>query len=494
MSDTINFPYYPSSNRVPGTYADVDPSKANTAQVNPRTILVGQMLAGGLAVANTPVLVESLGQVGLLTGVGSMLYEMVKQYLSSDTYGELWILPVADPTGAAATGTLTLTGSGFSTGILSLDIGGIYLPVPVMIGDTLTTIAARLVALVAATPDCPVTAANAAGVVTFTAKQVGLLGNDIDIRLNYLGPLGGQASVTGLGTAIVAMSGGTGTISPSTWTAAQAALTDAQYDFVCMPYTDTASLSAWDTFFNFATGRWSWVQMIYGGYFTAQRGTPGTLQTFGLSRNSPFGSCLGFYDCPAPSWIVATEFTAQCASSLRVDPNRPLQDIVLNLPAPPATSAIIRSNRNTLLYSGISTYTINRAGQMILERACTFYQLNTAGSPDNSMLDVETMYGTALLIRDWKQEMQRLFPRSKLFIDGTPIPAGAAATSAQQIRIATIAWYRRECANLNGQDPDGFAAATLEQNAGGGLVKALLPFILPNQLRAIAGLVQFTKP
>ena len=90
--------------------------------------------------------------------------------------------------------------------------------------------------------------------------------------------------------------------------------------------------------------------------------------------------------------------------------------------------------------------------------------------------------------------MQRLFPRSKLFIDGTPIPAGAMATSAQLIRIATTAWYRNECLNGNAQNPDGFAAAILSQNAGNGLVKTLLPFILPNQLRAIAGLAQFTKP
>jgi phage tail sheath gpL-like len=489
-TSTINLPYYQVSNRTPGVFADVDGSKANTAIVNARALLVGQMLAGGLGVVNQPVLVESLQQVGLLTGVGSMLYEIVKQYRVSDTAGELWILLLADPAGSPAVGTVTVTAATAAAGLINLYIGGILLAIPTMVGDTATTIGARAVALAAVTPDCPAVLTAAAGVLTATAKHVGLLGNDIDLRVNYLGALGGEALPAGITVALVAMAGGTGV---PVMTLAQAALTDALYDFVAMPYTDAASLTSWDAFFNFQSGRWSWNQMLYGGYFTAQRGTPGALQTFGLTRNGPNGSCLGFYDCPDPCWVVAAEYTAQCASSLRNDPNVPLQNIPLNLHAPPATSAIIRTLRNTLLYSGISTYTIVQ-GQMVLERACTFYQVNAAGSADNAYLDVETMYGLALLIRGWKQEMQRLFPRSKLFIDGTPIPAGAMATSADQIRIATIAWYRTECANLNAQDPDGFAAAAMDQNTGNGLVKALLPFILPNQLRDIAGIAQFTKP
>jgi phage tail sheath gpL-like len=497
MSDTINLPYYQVSNRTYGVFADVDGSKANTAIVNARALLVGQMLAGGTGVVNAPILVESLQQVGLLTGVGSMLYEMVKQYRVTDTAGELWILILADPTGQAATGSLVLSSPGpyTSSGLIALYIGGVVVSIPVNVGDTGSALLARTIAAINAVPDVAAVAsastAAAATTITLTAKHVGLLGNDIDLRFNYQGALGGETFAAPF--TITAMTGGAGAPSASVWSAAQAALTDALYDFVGMPYDDAASLSSWDTFFNFQSGRWSWNQMLYGGYFTAQRGAPGALQTFGLSRNGPNGSCLGFYDCPDPCWVVAAEYTAQCASSLRNDPNVPLQNLTMNLHAPPATSAIIRTLRNTLLYSGISTYTIVQ-GQMVLERACTFYQENAAGAADNSYLDVETMYGTALLIRDWRQEMLRLFPRSKLFIDGTPIPAGAMATSAAQIRIATIAWYRTECANLNGQDPDGFAAACLAQNTGNGLVKALLPFILPNQLRAIAGLVAFTKP
>jgi phage tail sheath gpL-like len=180
--------------------------------------------------------------------------------------------------------------------------------------------------------------------------------------------------------------------------------------------------------------------------------------------------------------------------SLRNDPNTPLQNIVLNFRAPPFTSSFVRSVRNTMLYDGISTYTVNRAGQVVLERAVTMYQINTAGAPDTSYLDVETMYGTMLLIRAWQAEMERLFPRAKLFQDGNAIPAGSNVTTAAQIRLSTIAWYRNEAAAGNAQDPDIFAAAVIAQNAGNGLVSELLPFLLPQQLRQIAAVVQFTKP
>ncbi len=490
-SNSINLPYYPATNRTPGTFADADGSKANTATTQDRTLLLGQMLATGTAPPNVPQLFTSLAAAGLLFGIGSMIYQMLEQYEQTDTFGEVWAVGLPDPSGTKATGTITLTAGTLGTGTLNQYIGGYAYPTTVLAGDTVTTIAARLVALITVNPDSPVTATASAGVVTLTAKHVGLLGNDIDIRTNYLGALGGESSVSGLTVTSVAMNGGTGVPSLTT---AIANLGDVTYDYVGLPYADTASLNAIDAFFNFSVGRWSWQQMLYGGAFTAQRGTPGSLVTFGQARNGPNVSVLGFYDSPDPSWVVAADYTATCAVSLRADPNRPLQEIVMSWAAPPRTSGFTRSIRNALLYDGISTYKINRAGQVVLERACTTYQLNTAGLPDNSYLDVETLYGTAFLIRSWQAEMTRLFPRYKLFQDGNAIPAGSDATTAHQIKIATIAWYRAQCALGNAQNPDEFAAAVLAQNAGNGLVKELLPFMLPQQLRQIAGDVQFTKP
>ena len=490
MSNSISFPYYPAANRTYGVFADVDGSRANTALFRQRALLIGQRLAG-TADDDMPVLVTGLAQAGSLWGVGSMLYESIAQYLKADSFGELWAGSVAAPAGTAATGSLTVTVAQLGAGLATVYIGGVAFPVPVLAGDTAAQIATRIAAVVNADPHSPVAAAAVATAVNLTARHVGLLGNDIDIRLNYLGALGGEFPVPGLTLAIVPMSGGTGT--PSL-TALLANTGDITFDFVGLPFSDTASLQAMDAYFNFATGRWSWQSMLYGGYFTAARGTPGQLAAFGSARNGPNGSCLGVFDTPDPLWLVAADYCAVCAVSLRVDPNRPLQNLVMNFQAPPRTSSFVRSLRNTMLYDGISTYTVNRAGQVILERAVTFYQTNPAGQADNAFLDVETLYGTAALIRSWQQEMLRLFPRAKLLGDDNPIPGGSSATSALQIRIATIAWYRDQCAQGNAQNPNDFAREIIAQNAGNGLVKELLPVILPNQLRQIAAKVAFTKP
>lgn len=491
MSGSISLPYYSLSNRTFGVFADIDGSKANTSLFQQRSIVIGQMLPPGPAMAGVPVLITSLVQAAGLFGLASMLYAMVKQAKGQDPFGELWALPLADPAGTAASGTTTLAGTATASGTLALYYGGWLVPVPVNVGDTAAVLAARWLAIAATMPELPVTSTAAGAVITHTARHVGVLGNDLDLRQNYLGAPGGEYAVAGITVAFTPMAGGSGV--PSGLAAALAALNEKTFDFFGLPYTDTASLNAMDAFLSEVSGRWCWQQMLFGAYFTAARGTPGVLQPFGTARNGKFGTCLGVFDTPDPIWLVAADYMANCAVSLRADPNQPLQNIALGFKPPPFASRFNRSIRNTMLYSGISTFTVV-SGVVILERACTFYQVNNAGAPDNSFLDVETIYGLAYLLRRWQNRMITLFPRKKLVQDGTTIPPGSNLVSPSTIKFATISWYREECDAGNAQDPDGFARTVISQNAGNGLDKELLPFVLVNQLREIAALAQFSKP
>ena len=493
MVNSITFPFYPSSNRTYGVFADVDGSRANTALFQQRSLLLADSFETGQAATNAPYLVEGLQHAGRLWGVGSVLYQMVEQYLRGDTFGELWGIGLGSAGANRASGTATVSApaGGLGTGQAPLSVGGRVYPVSVLAGDAPAAVAARLAALVNADANRVADATAAGAAVTLTARAGGLLGNDIDLRLLDPTSVGGASATLPAAVALVPFAGGAGVPSLDT---ALANCGDMTFDFIGVPYTEAAALGALDAFLGFGVGRWSWQSMLYGGYFSAARGTPGQLAALGQTRNSPFGSILGVFDTPDPVWVVAADYAARCAASLRANPNTPLQNILMGFKAPPVKSGFVRSLRNTLLYDGISTYTVNRAGQVVLERAITTYQTNTAGIPDNAYLDVETMYGTTRLIRDWQAEMIRLYPRSKLLEDGNAIPAGSNATTAQQIRLATIAWYRQECEAGNAQDPDQFARAVIAQNAGNGLVKELLPFFLPQQLRQVAGLVRFEKP
>ena len=487
----INFTHYPDSNRVPGIYVEMDPSQANTATVLQSTLLIGQKSATGTAVADTPIQVQSVAQVLTLCGQGSVLAAMAQRYLQRDPFADLWLLPVADPAaGTAATGTITVTGPATASGTLNIYIGGQRVQVGVSTGDTATVIAGNINAAVNADDDLAVTSAAASGVVTLTALNKGLLGNDIDLQTNYLGSAGGEYPVPGVTLAFAAMAGGT---SNPLLTNGLANLSSHPYDFVCTPYTDTTSLNALQAFFADDVGRWSWEEMIYGGGFSAFRGTLGACTAFGTARNDQHMSVLAFNGSPDPVWLWAAEYCAAAAASLRADPGVPLQYINTGLLAPPVADQWTLGERNTLLYDGLSTASVGQDGTVILERAATTYQRNAAGAPDDSYLDVETMYGLMFVARDLTNYLLTRYARKKLVSDTTPILAGSNCVNAPMIKASVIMEYRALQSAGYVQNADTFAKGVVVENAGNGLVKILAPVDLVNQLRQIAILLQFRK-
>jgi phage tail sheath gpL-like len=487
----INFTYYPTSNRVPGIFVEMDPSQANTATVLQRSLILGNMLAAGSAPPNIPFEVSSLAQVQAAVGRGSILCQMAAAYLTADNFGDLWLLPLADnPAGQAAAGTLTVAGPATAPGTLNLYLGGVLVQAPVNLADTATVIAAALVAAIAANPDLAVTAAAAAGVITVTANNAGETGNGVDMRLNYYGQGGGEYTPAGVTVTIAPMSGGTG--NPDI-TGGLANLSDQTFDFILTPYTDTVSLDALETFLNDATGRWSWEQMLYGGAFAAFVGSLGQCTAFGNARNDQHMSVIAYDNSPDPPWIWAAQIGASCAASLRADPGMPLQYIATTLKAPPVQSRWTIGERNTLLYDGMSTFRVGDDGTVIIERMCTTYQRNLAGAADDSYLDVETMYGLMYVARDLSNYLLTRYARKKLVSDTTPILAGSNCVSAQLIKASTVSEYRALEAGGYVQNSDIFAANIVAENAGSGLVKILAPVDLVNQLRQIAILLQFSK-
>src|SRR5215472_18524422 len=82
----ITFPNRPVSNRTPGVFADLDPSKANTTLFQQRTLIIGQTnppsasspIASGAY--NLPQINTSVADAKAKYGTGSMLALMVVAY------------------------------------------------------------------------------------------------------------------------------------------------------------------------------------------------------------------------------------------------------------------------------------------------------------------------------------------------------------------------------------------------------------------------------
>lgn len=494
----IPFSNIPADWRLPLFFAEVDNSHANSGGQNQPAVIIGQITATGNAVPNVPVLCTGVADAIVKGGQGSMIARMVASYRANDPSGELWLLPLSDAGGAvAAIGTFEFTHVATGAGTLPLYIAGRFVPQPIATTQTLAQLATALAALVNTFVDLPVTAAvdgvNPA-MVNLTAKNKGLVGNDVDVRVAYRGSQGGEVVPAGLTYTIVAVGTATAGATNPTLTTALANCADKPFDFIVMPYTDATSLDALKVFLNDATGRWSYDRQVYGQYLAALRGTVGALQTAGAARNDPHGSIMGFYDAPnmCDEWAAAVFGAA--AVPLRADPGRPVQTIAVNgLLAPPLISRFAAVDRNTLLHSGISTFTVGADGSLALENVITTYQKNSFNQPDTSFLEIETLYLLMFFLRDQAALVTTRFARMKLAADGTRLAAGSSVVTPKIIGQALIARYRElEFAGIV-QQSDAYAAGLIVQiNAGNpNRVDVLSPAVLIGQLRMLALLAQF---
>jgi len=477
-------------------WASIDNSQANSAQAVQRTLLIGQMLSAGSAADSIAVPCGSAQMAIELAGAGSMLAEMARVYMDNDTAGDVYLLPLADGADdAAATGSIAISAVPTANGVLSLYIAGTRVPVTLITTDTAEVIGTDIAAAINAMASLPVTAesavASGTATVTLTAKNKGDTGNSIDLRLNYQGTAGGEQTPAGLGIVLTAMSGGAGT---PDMTDGLASLKDKAFDFIVLPYNDTTSLDTLKLFMNDSTGRWSYQKQIYGHVFATATGTYGQLTAKGETRNNQHESLMGVYDSPSPAYLWSAAYTGAVAGSLRTDPGRPVQTLpVYSVLAPPVISQFDQPERNNLLHSGIASYTVQDDGTVQVENLITTYQKNAWGSPDNSYLEVETMFTLMYVTRDLKTLITSKFGRMKLVDDGTRFRAGAPIVTPKIIKGELLSRYTQLEFEGFVQDSDAFASGLLvtKSKDNPNRVDVLWDGILVNQLRIVALINQF---
>lgn len=434
----------PASWNLPLFWAVVDGSQAGNLNDVKRALLVGQMFstgsAKGTAALNVPVAVGSLALAGQMFGIGSMLYRMVKAFLQVNTTQQLWCLPVAEPTGTTASGTITIT-AGTAGGLLTGYIAGQKVQLVVGSTDTAATIATNFAAAINAIAEMPVTAAASAAVVTVTSKWIGLTANDIGIVFNYLGTAGGESFPTGLSVQIGAMAGGTG--SP-TFTAAISAIQSMVYDYVGMPYNDAATQAVWNIEYGFGSGgRWDYTRQQYGFVVNVARDTYANLMTWGLAQNSPVISTMALEtDAPAPVWEVGAAYCGLAALGFSDDPALPLQTLeFLGLLPARLQYRFSQTQLNSLTNSGLAVMAVNANGNYAIMREATQYQLNAYGQSDTAFGLLTVLSTLAELLARLKSAITTKYPRVKLIPDGTKIGPGQKAVTPTDIKAELIAEY-----------------------------------------------------
>jgi phage tail sheath gpL-like len=485
----ISFNTISSNLRIPLVFGEVSNEKAGYFVQNSRVLLIGQSVN---AITEEPVLIQSIDHAKSLFGTGSMLARLVDYFRRNNDFSELWVLPLNDVSGGtAATRTITYTGSATGSGTISLYIAGDLLQVPVVIGDSPTTLAAATVAAITAAKDVPFTATSALGVVTLTAKNKGTIGNSIPVVLNFRGKLANEITPDGITVAISAASGGA---TDPTISSKLSLLGDQDFMYYGHVYSDTSSIAAFTAFLNDDTGRWSPLKAQYGHAWTAKPETSSALVTLGNAINDQHHSLFG-YETGVPNSVtdVVGAILGKVANALSIDPARTVQTLRLNgIIAPKEADRFTATTRNTLLWNGIATVKHN-VSDVQIERSVTTYQKNNYDQADPSYLDVETLTTLAYMQKALTYRFTQKFPRMKLAADGTKFGFGQAIVTPKDLFAELVAQYSEWETQGIVQEMKKFKTASFVELDGNdpNRVNILFAPYLVNNLRVIAIKTEF---
>jgi phage tail sheath gpL-like len=401
-SPNISFDQITASIRKPGKYFEFNTKLAvRTLPSNlQRVVLIGQRLTAGSVPALMPVDVFSDEQAATNFGAGSIAHLMSRAAITANPYAPLTVIAVDDHAeGIAATGTITLAGAVTSMGIATAYICDERVDVVVDSDATPTAVATALTAAVNAAQDLPVTATNAAGVITLKARHKGAAGNGIVV----------SASTTAKGLTVSVSGMSAGDLDPDL-APAFAAIFAAGYNLVALPFTTAESLGALRTHLE-AVGS-PMEQRDALGF----AGWPGTLAAGGTLAddvNSGLISIAWHNDSVRSAGEIAAGYAAVVSSE--EDPARPLNTLeIKGLDVTPVTSRPGRVEQENALNNGLTPLEGGPGNRVQIVRAITTYTQDAQGVADISLLDLTTMRTLHYARKALRERIALRFPREKL--------------------------------------------------------------------------------
>lgn len=497
---TIEFNNIPTTLRTPGSYNEIDNSRALKGLfANPHVaLIIGQKVSEGSAALLELKSITNDSLPNSFFGAGSILARMCNIFKLNNPNTELKAIAVSDNgAGVAASGRIhtsyALSANGGSTGgagTYHLMINGTQLDIAMTSAWSVTDVNSAIVDAVNADSTLPVVAStNATSAVLLSAVQVGILGNYIDFRDNYYDGQSLPAAFSGDSVFMSAMQGGDGNPDiGSIW----AVIDNEQFHYIIQPYTDSANLTEIEDELD---DRFGPLIDKQGHGFVGYRGTQASCTTIGNSRNSPHNTIMGAYESPISPEEWGAALGGVAAFYLNQDPARPLQTLELEGVLPPPTqNQFTRSERDILLYDGIATFIVS-SGKVLIERCITTYQTNALGIADASYLDIQTMATLNEIRYQYKARMVNKFisQRFKLADDTFPIQPGQKIVTPKIIKDESIALFSLLRDNGLIENLDEFIDNIVVErdSTDTNRVNALLPPDLINQFRILAARIEF---
>lgn len=211
-----------------------------------------------------------------------------------------------------------------------------------------------------------------------------------------------------------------------------------QYHWIVNPYTQDAVLDALKVEMD---DRWHAMSQNDGRVFMVFSDTYEASRAFCKTQNSPHFVTLPLFNLETEKHIALAIFAGVATYSLAIDPARPLQE--LSLPKiKVGANQPKREERNTLLYSGASTYTVQFDGTVQLERVITMYQRNAQGFQDDAYLDVCVPETLSRIRQLQRFTIMSKFVRFKLAKSAQHYGAGQRIVTPAMIKAELLALYK----------------------------------------------------
>jgi len=271
-------------------------------------------------------------------------------------------------------------------------------------GDANTTIASALSSAIAAKPDLPVTAAVAAGVVTLTARNKGLCGNQIGLGYELAG-------TTGVTVAVIAMA--SGATNPSVQDALTPVFAD-KYDIIVTPFNNQTDLTTLKNHLDSVSGP---LEQRPGIAVYGMNGLLADATTLAGQINSGriLSAYLRYTTTKRKSMPYEIASAMAAVTAYEEDPARPLNTLELkSIANPEVGDRLSRTEQESCLYNGVTPLEVGSGETVQVVRAVSTYTKDAQNISDTSLLDITTIRTLDYVRKACRERVALRFPREKL--------------------------------------------------------------------------------
>lgn len=374
-----------------------------------RVLLLAHTTDDGTLADNVPTFPASIKEARELCGSGAMLFDMYRHAVLSGA-SDVWIMSVAE-TGVAETRTIQITDVPATGGVGKIRIAGELLTVEIGAGDTASTVASAMAALINGYYDLltdaelPFTATAATDTVTLTARHKGSIFNAVDVYV----PADSDNSFSGNTTIAV---GVTGSGVPN-MSAALGGIDEDPFDWIISPFSDATNMGRYKALLSDLSGRWAWNRQNYGHIFTVKVGSTADITTHGAAYDTRHLTTVPMFsdagnETPPWAWVTGMicRTTNWLSDGVTGGVSRNQTGLVCEtLRAPRVRSTWPNySTRDTFLKIGISSWKVDSAGRVVIDKIITHHQTEK-GAPDVVFRDIQSIAQTIYALRKFRARL-----------------------------------------------------------------------------------------